>query len=127
MQSINPDREISGFSYNLGYGLYPNLTWELKWLDVMASWWYGDSFVSQTGGPLYQSYSTNVFNPGRTEQQRNLLIVRFLKDFQLAPGASFTFRVEPVFDLNKNGKMEFSHGVFTNFKYLIPLKKWHEG
>ncbi len=127
MQSVNPDREISGFVYTLGYGIYPNFTVGLKWFDVMASWWRGDSFVSQIGGPLYQSFSSNVNNPGRTEQQRNLLIIRFLKDFELAPGTSLTFRVEPVFDLNRNGKMEFSHGIYTNFKFLIPLKKWHEG
>lgn len=127
MQTLNPEREISGFSYKTGFGVYPNLTFDLKWLSVMGSWWYGDSFVSPVGGLLYQSYSSNVKNPGRTEQQRNLLIVRFLKDIPLATGASLTFRVEPVFNLNRPGKMEFSHGLFTNFRYIIPLKKWHEG
>lgn len=111
--------------YNNGNGIYLNLTFDLKWLSFMTSYWHGDSFISIKGAPLYQSVSHTFKNPGYLEEERSLLIFRLLHDFEVFEGFYLSSRFEPFFDLQHN-KFEFSHGFYINYRpdfFLFKVKK----
>lgn len=111
-------------AYTEGHGIYFNLTFGLKWLSVMTSYWYGNSYMSIKGAPLYQSVSSTFKNPDHLEQVRELLIFRFLHDVEVFDNFYISSRFEPFFDL-KNNKFEFSHGFYINYRpdfYLFKAK-----
>lgn len=110
--------------YTSGNGVYLNLTFDLKWLSFMTSYWYGNSFMSIKGGPIYQSVSNNFKNPDYLEQYRELLIFRLSHDVKIFDGFYLTSRFEPFFDPN-NDNFEFSHSFYINYRpdfYLFKVK-----
>lgn len=102
-------------AYTSGEGVYLNLIFDLKWLSFMASYWYGDSFMSIKGAPLYQSVSHNYKNPDHLEQYRELLIFRLSHDVKIFDGFYLTSRFEPFFDPSNNN-FEFSHSFYVNYR-----------
>ena len=101
--------------YRRGSGLYLNATAETRYLNVMLSYWQGRRFVSPLGGDLYQSVSRTVSDPTYTEPNRQILIVRLLRDFSLGEAAAITVRVEPVYDFRAK-TTEFAAGIYLNFR-----------
>ena len=81
----------------------------------MVSYWQGSRFVSPLGGDLYQSASRTVSDPNFRDPQRQLVIVRLLRDFRISDAASLTARAEPLFDLNA-GLLDYSFGMYFNFR-----------
>jgi hypothetical protein len=119
LRSVRLDTYVVGYSENAeksysGGAFYPNLTLRLKPLTVVASYWRGNAYRAELGGDLYQSY-TRRFNSTYEEANRQLLIMRFLKDISITDGLSVTVRFEPHYDLG-NGKFEHSEGVYINFR-----------
>ncbi|WP_276497812.1 hypothetical protein [Pontibacter litorisediminis] len=108
--------------YEQGCGLYFNLGADTKYQDVMLSYWRGDGYISELGGKLYQSASTTFKNPDYLEQERELLILRLMKDIELIEDLSLTLRLEPLWDFN-NPKLEFSSGFYLNFNTDFFLAK----
>jgi len=103
-------------AFSNGSGIYLNLSLETKLnLEVMASYWSGNEFVSIQGGQLYPSVSSTFKNAGFVEDKRELLIIRFLHTMDLADNLSLSTRFEPLIDLNNNGNFEFSHGFYLNY------------
>ena len=98
-----------------GTGLYLNLDMEFKWFNFLTSYWQGNEFISIKGAPLYQSVSHSFKNPGHTEEQRQLIIFRFLHDLKILDNLYFSTRVEPFIDL-QNNTFEFSHGFYVNYR-----------
>lgn len=110
-------------TYQDGYGLYLNLTAKTKVnLDIMVSYWSGNEFASIQGGRLYPSVSGTVKNPFYTEEDRDLLIFRFLHNLKLSEDIVLSTRFEPFYDLNNN-TFEFSHGFYVNYNLDFVLKK----
>lgn len=109
-------------TYKNGYGLYPNLTIHMPITDVMFSYWHGHNYVNNFGGRLYPTLSNNLWNPGYEDNPRQLLIIRFMKDFKLFSDCFLSTRFEPFFDL-KTGSFEFSHGLYFNFRKSIGITK----
>lgn len=110
--------------YTNGHGLYLNLIFDLKWFSFMTSYWYGNSFMSIKGAPLYQSVSHNFKNPDYLEQYRKLLIFRLSHDVKIFDNFYLTSRFEPFFDPN-NDNFEFSHSFYLNYRpdfYLFKVK-----
>ena len=103
------------FPFRYGRGLYLNTTLETRYVDVMLSYWQGSRFISPLGGDLYQSASRTVSNPDFLDRQRNILMLRLLRDFRISDAASLTARVEPVFDLNAR-LLDYSFGMYLNFR-----------
>ncbi|GAB3588114.1 hypothetical protein [Hymenobacter daeguensis] len=101
------------FSY--GRGLYLNGTLETHYADVMLSYWQGSRFVSPLGGDLYQSISRTVSNPDFIDRNRQILLVRLMRDFRISDAAALTVRVEPLYDFNAR-LLDFSFGVYLNFR-----------
>lgn len=108
--------------YKQGHGLYFNIGADTKYQDVMLSYWRGDGYISELGGRLYQSASTTFKNPDYLEQERELLILRLMKDIELVDDLSLTLRLEPLWDFN-NPKLEFSSGFYLNFNTDFFLAK----
>lgn len=114
--------------YTSGHGVYLNLILDLKWFSLMTSYWYGNSFMSIKGAPLYQSVSHNYKNPNYLEQYRELLIFRLSHDVKIFEGFYLTSRLEPFFDPN-NDNFEFSHSFYLNYRpdfYLFKVKSKKE-
>ncbi|WP_237151144.1 hypothetical protein [Pontibacter actiniarum] len=100
--------------YEQGHGLYVNIGADTKYQDVMLSYWRGDGYISELGGRLYQSASTTFKNPDYLEEERELLILRLMKDIALLDNLTLTLRLEPLVDFN-DPKLEFSSGFYLNF------------
>lgn len=100
--------------YKEGYGIYLNVGIDTKYQDVMLSYWYGDSYVTEVGGKLYQSASTRPAAPDYLQQKRRLLILRLMKDVKLMESVNLALRLEPVLDLDIP-KLEFSNSFYLTF------------
>lgn len=96
-----------------GHGIYLNAGVDTKYSNVMFSYWRGDGYIAELGGRLYQSASTTYKYPEYLEKNRELLILRLMKDFEVLDNLSFTVRLEPLYDFNSS-EIEFSHSFFIN-------------
>lgn len=101
--------------FKRGSGFYLNGTLETKYVDVMASYFEGQHFISPLGGDLYQGLSRSVSNPTYTAPNRRVFIVRLMRDFRIDDAAALTVRVEPVYDFNSQ-VLDFAAGVYLNFR-----------
>lgn len=111
-----------------GDGLYLNASVKTKiHLDVMASYWRGNEFISIQGGQLYPSISSTFKDPLAVEPQRELLIFRFLHNLKIADHIYVSARFEPHIDIG-NGDFEFSHGFYINYrpKFFVSRLKDHK-
>lgn len=134
--------------YAYGSGLYFNMALESKWLELMLSYWQANRFRSWQGGNLYQSVAVfppriNIAPPDPhakpqqpnpraqpkkadslpyRETDRELLIIRLMRDFKIMNGLLFTLRLEPVYNLPM-GTFEFSHGFYITYRQNFLLKK----
>ncbi|GAB2770014.1 hypothetical protein GCM10027175_04140 [Hymenobacter latericoloratus] len=108
--------------YKRGTGLYLNAGLDTRLSDVQLAYWQGSRYISPLGGRLYQSVSVSTADPGYTEQQRQLLILRVLRDYQLPGKVILTTRFEPLYDLN-NGLFDFSFALYLNFNQSFLLTR----
>ncbi|MHC2990688.1 hypothetical protein OB13_03470 [Pontibacter sp. HJ8] len=100
--------------FTSGGALYLNVGVDTKYQDVMLSYWRGDGYIAEMGGKLYQSASTTYKNPDYIQEDRQLLILRFMKDFELLDDLYLSLRLEPVLDLD-DPKLEFSNAFYLTF------------
>ncbi len=108
--------------YKRGTGLYLNAGLDTRLSDVQVAYWQGSRHISPLGGRLYQSVSVSTADPSYTERQRQLLILRVLRDYQLPGKIILTTRFEPLYDLN-NGLFDFSFALYLNFNQSFLLTK----
>lgn len=106
--------------YTQGYAYYLNGTLETKIGNFMLSYWKGDHFYSYKGGRLYQSYTTDPHSR-LFEDQRELLILRVMNEFQIGEWSTLLLRFEPYWDF-QNKLFEFSHAIYFNIYKTIPIK-----
>jgi hypothetical protein len=102
-----------------GTGFYPNLRLDMRPFSVLFSYWNGHTYRAEYGGDLYQSYS-RFFGSSRIEPRRRLLIVRFLRDFDIADGLTATVRFEPHYDFG-NGLFEHSEAVYLTYRFKTQI------
>jgi hypothetical protein len=98
-----------------GNGILGSLIYSNHFLNITASYWKGNKFISQRGAKIYQSISDRTSTPGLFVEDRELLFIRFFKDFNLANNLSITARFEPSYDFNES-KLEYSYGLYINYK-----------
>ncbi|OJJ14522.1 hypothetical protein BKI52_42860 [marine bacterium AO1-C] len=130
IQSIKLDNYVLGSQaaevtigqpdFDNGQAFYGNLTFETKWGDLMTSLWLGDRFNSAQGGGLYRS--TGVSDKTFTERHRDLLLVRYLRNFNISEYTRFTIRIEPSYDFNSQ-EIEAAIGLYVHFNPKFFLKK----
>jgi len=75
---------------------------------LMAGWWHGNRYFSPMGDYLFQSIS-EVY-PSYTQDDRNLLNMKFLLNHEIAPGVKAGLRFESYHDLD-NHRMDFCYGL----------------
>lgn len=100
--------------FEQGHGLYVNIGADTNYSDVMLSYWHGNGYITELGGKLYQSASTTFKYPEYREKKRELLILRLMKDFNIADDLSLSARLEPMLDF-QNPKFEFASALYLNF------------
>jgi hypothetical protein len=108
--------------YNLGHGIYSNLTFNTKLCDIMFSFWNGHHYYGIKGGDLYQSVSKAIGQPGYLEPNRELLILRILKDIRIMEGMMLSSRFEPYYDFIEK-RTEFSFGLYLNYRPMFFISK----
>ncbi|TGE19822.1 hypothetical protein [Hymenobacter elongatus] len=101
-------------AFTKGYGLYLNAGVDTHLSNLQLAYWQGNGFYAPLGGRLYRSISSTVSNPDYTERHRKLLILRVLRDYQLADNLVLTTRFEPLYDL-ANKAIDFSFALYINF------------
>ena len=108
--------------FKKGSGVYLNLTAETKVLNLMLSYWKSSGYLSDAGGDLYQSVGRTFRYGNVVEKERNLLIIRTMKDWKIMDNLFLTFRFEPYFDLN-NKAFEHSESLFLSYRQRLGLGK----
>lgn len=99
-----------------GAGIYLNATVKTGIdMDIMASYWRGNEFISITGGQLYPSVSSTFKDPFNVEPDRELLILRFMHTLKITDNILVSTRIEPYYDFG-NALFEFSHGFYVNYR-----------
>jgi hypothetical protein len=105
-------------NFNKGNGLYMNILAKTKIVDLTLSYWDAQRYQSQLGGRLFQSVGDVYRKPGRIQEDRNLLIIRIMRDWKLAESLWLTARIEPYFDLGKP-RFEHSEGIYLNYRQVF--------
>ena len=82
-------------------------------LEVMASYWQAREFMSFQGGRIYPAVSP--LDPAVVQPAPQLLIIRFLYNYQVADDLSLSLRYEPYMDLTAQ-TFQFSYGIYVNYR-----------
>ncbi|WP_460612969.1 hypothetical protein [Hymenobacter seoulensis] len=112
--------------YKSGTGLYLNAGLDTRLSNLQVAYWHGNSYISPLGGRLYRSISSSAVDPNYIERQRQLLILRVLRDYKLPGNLVLTTRFEPLYDLN-NGLFDFSFALYLNFNQSFLLTTLRRG
>ncbi|TGE27061.1 hypothetical protein [Hymenobacter metallicola] len=106
--------------YEKGYGLYLNAGVDTRLSNLQVGYWKSNGFYSPLGGRLYRSTSSTVSDPNYTERQRELLILRVLRDYRLTDNFVLSTRFEPLYDFG-NKSIDFSFALYLNFNRSFVL------
>lgn len=99
--------------YQDGNAIYINPYLKTKFgLSVMASYWYGNEFLTMDGGQIYPV--TTERYPYIVQPARALYMLRFLYEKKLATGLTLTGRIEPFYDTYGNN-IQYAYGFYFNF------------
>ena len=112
--------------YTKGYGLYLNAGVDTKYGSLMGTYWKGRTFFSSNGMPLYQSISQQINHTGYTEDNRKLLMLRYIFQKKLLPNLYMDFRFEPFIDLGRpsgSRKLEFSNSSYLVYRQSFKILK----
>ncbi len=111
-QNITPSKRLA---FDDGDGWYLNLNMATAIdIDLMASYWLGNEFITIKGGQLYPSVSSAVHHEGLVEQKRELLIFRLMHNLHVSDQVKFSARFEPYYDVG-NKLWEYSWGFYLNY------------
>jgi hypothetical protein len=99
--------------YNDGNALYLNPYLQTRsGLGLMASYWYGNEYLTLDGGQYYPVYSIDF--PERLQQARQFYMLRLFYELKIADGLHLTARVEPFYDTLPE-TIQYSYGFYLNF------------
>ncbi len=107
-------------AYLDGDGVYINGYMATRFgLEVMASYWQGQEFMSFQGGKIYPAVSLD----GQSIQPSpNLMILRFLYNYQVADQLVLSLRYEPYYDLSYKS-FQYAYGFYINYRARYFLTK----
>ena len=109
------------FQYIQGYGVYTNLYARSKNIQLNASWWYGNHYISLRGHPIYQSMSTH--KKDYYEKERALLTGRLMYEKEIIKGLNLGAGAEVYFDLY-NYIPDYWYMFYINFNRDFFIKKF---
>ena len=111
------------YPFSQGTAWYFNLFARSKIIDIMLSSWYGNNFATPIGGYLYQGVSSSVVNPNYFEKQRQIILLRLMKDIKIYKNIYATYRFTPFHDF-ENKRTDFFHSFYINYSQDFFLKKF---
>lgn len=97
---------------------YLNAWLGTSWGTWMISYWQTNFYRNPSGGLLFPTDRSSIFHLGERGPSRNILLLRYLKDWKIGPDIWITVRAEPVLDL-KSKTLEFSHGLYLTYRGQI--------
>jgi len=119
-ENITPSHRLA---FDDGDGWYANLSITTSIdLELMASYWLGNEFITIKGGQLFPSVSSAVHHEGHAEPKRELLILRLMHNLHIDRDIKFSARFEPYYDLVQT-KWEYSWGFYLNYYPSFFLSK----
>lgn len=118
--SYNETSNSGAFPFKNGSGLYANFLIKSKIVDMMFSYWNGNSYLAPRGSYIYQSQSIDV--PTYTEKNRELLFVRLMREQPIFGNLYMTARFEPVYDM-RNKIFDYSYSLYLTYREDIFFHK----
>lgn len=104
--------------YRSSLSPYITLQGVFSWGTLMVNYWHSTGYASPVGGVLFRTVSSRNDRPVRDLRSRELLFLRYIKDWPLSGGLWISLRLEPFFDL-RSQRWEFSHGLYFTFRGKI--------
>lgn len=102
--------------YNTGNGFLSHILFDFKDLGIDIRYWNSEKYITPRGLSLFGSVSEKI--QGLTEPHRELLIVSFIYDKEIAKNLFFNFRMIPYTDLQE----KLSSGSGWDYSYELYLK-----
>lgn len=102
--------------FNSGNGYLSHLLFDFKDFGIDIRYWNSEKYITPRGLSLFGSVSEKI--PGLTEPHRELLIVSFIYDKEIAKNLFFNFRMIPYTDLKEG----LSSGSGWDYSYELYLK-----
>lgn len=112
-------RDISGQKrqpFNTGNAFLSHLWFDFKDFGLDIRYWNGMGYIGPRGMVLFSSVSEKY--PGLVEKHRELIIMSFIYNKELAKNLTFNFRITPYKDL----KEKMSSGTGLEYYYEMYLK-----
>jgi len=94
--------------YESGNGYQNTIGFENKWIKINTGWFHGEQFFAPLGDYLFQSVSQ--YDPGYSQDKRDLIISKFLFNHEVIRGVDLGIRFESYYDLLRKVN-DFSYGV----------------
>lgn len=122
-KEVFPDSTLISFTETTGNGIYTNLQWNTKVGSFLLNYLYTNNFrPTNMGGALYGSISAAQTGNERFFRFRELIFLRWCKDFKISKELTFTLRLEPYYD-SRLQLFEYSYGFYMTFQPSFLLKK----
>lgn len=84
------------YPYDNGWGIYPNLIINTKWLEMGIGYWIGHKFVAPRGEHVFQSVSRA--DPEIADDNRELITSKLIYNRELIKGINMGLRLEVYCD-----------------------------
>ncbi|NJO89733.1 MAG: hypothetical protein HC831_12875 [Chloroflexia bacterium] len=106
------------FPYIQGYGIYSVASVKASFFNLRVAHWYGDSYMSGRGHPIFSSVST-IYD-GYTERERALINTRFMFEKKILQGLDVGAGFEVYSDLyNYTGDYWYLFYINFNRDFFI--------
>lgn len=102
-----------------GNGLYFNLIKEIKQGSMALSYWQSKNFIGPSGGDIYQIY--NQHRAILPTQERQLLIFKWVKDFEIIPNMYLTARFEPFYSFSTK-TFDHAESIILSYKTQFNIR-----
>lgn len=121
-------KDVSGTKrqpYNEGNGFLSHLLFDFKDVGIDIRYWNSSGYITPRGLSLFGSVSEKY--PGLSEKHRELVIVSFIYDKEIAKNLFFNFRITPYKDLlekmSSGTGLEYSYEMYLKYVMKINLAK----
>ncbi|MCT4697016.1 hypothetical protein [Candidatus Cardinium sp. TP] len=106
-----------------GWGQWHTIDWQMPWLGISLSYWYGHNFSSENmGHPLYQSIRIEDRRAVYYERIRSLLFLSIYKHWRHRSGVTIQAVVRPYYDW-KNRLLEYGFSSTLTYAHAITLQE----
>lgn len=106
-----------------GSGIFLNAGIDTKYGTLIGTYWNANDYISSNGMPIYQSVSQHINYTGLIESNRELIMLRYSFQKKLIPNLYLDFRLEPIMDLKRPKKIDFSNSSFLVYRQEFRLYK----